>query len=280
MPNKEFLEEYPLYKSFETGIVHDKRYTSDIIDFTKIPKPAIHMYCSTCGSGQTFNMINDYHENESNQGVIVFDKVVRALYLCSACEDNKRFFIIRFLSEKVNDYQYKVIVMKVGQYPAWEIKMNKNLKKTLGEHSGYYNKGLICESQNYGIGAYAYFRRITEDIIDELLESIHGLIDGEEKQEEYKKALENIRQEKRTSEKIDVVKDLLPNSLIIDGINPLKVLHDALSVGLHGKTDEDCMELSVTIRDSLVYLINQILSNKQGKEQYKKSLAKLSKKIK
>ena len=54
MANKEFLEEYPLYKKFIATNFYDWTSLADL------PKPAIHMYCWRCDSDQTFNMANEY----------------------------------------------------------------------------------------------------------------------------------------------------------------------------------------------------------------------------
>lgn len=59
----------------------------------------------------------------------------------------------------------------------------------LGEREETFKKGLTCESQGYGIGAYAYYRRIVEEVIDELLDGIADLMSGEDK-EKYMEALE------------------------------------------------------------------------------------------
>ena len=50
------------------------------------------------------------------------------------------------------------------------------------------SKGLVSESQGYGIGAFAYYRRIVEEIIDEMLKQIGDLISGVDK-ERYAAAL-------------------------------------------------------------------------------------------
>jgi len=46
MPNREFLEEYPLYRKFKMDLPEVE---------TQLEKPAIHMHCPVCGSEQTFN---------------------------------------------------------------------------------------------------------------------------------------------------------------------------------------------------------------------------------
>jgi hypothetical protein len=47
---------------------------------------------------------------------------------------------------------------------------------------------------------------------------------------------------------VESVKRGLPLTLLIEGRNPLTLLHGALSEGLHALTDEECMTLAQSIR--------------------------------
>jgi len=123
----------------------------------------------------------------------------------------------------------------------------------LGKHQALYRKGLISESQGYGIGAFAYYRRILEEIIDGLLEQVEKLLASSEK-ESYLAALENVKKTRIVAEKINLVRDLLPPILCPDGKNPLSLLHGILSEGLHADTDERCLELAVETREILIFL--------------------------
>lgn len=145
--------------------------------------------------------------------------------------------------------------------------MDKNLEKTLGKHARTFRKGLVCESQGYGIGAFAYFRRITEELIDELLDSITDLIDSEFK-EKYTVALAATKKTRVTQEKIELVKDLLPSILRPNGMNPLGVLHSELSEGIHANTDEACLENANHIKSILIFLVNQIIASKEASKQF------------
>jgi hypothetical protein len=165
-------------------------------------------------------------------------------------------------------------IMKVGQFPSWEIAMDKNLVALLGEHSGFYKKGLVCESQGYGIGARAYYRRIVETIIDQLLESVTDLIPETEKPR-YLAALQKTKQTIVAKEKIELVKDLLPEILRPSGQNPLGLLHDFLSGGLHAGSEEECLESAQHIREVLVFLVNQIIRSKSSSKQFTESMKKL-----
>jgi hypothetical protein len=192
-----------------------------------------------------------------------------AIYSCAACH-NSQFFLLKF-DENLS------YVMKVGQYPAWSVSVDKNLSRVLHEHEDNYQKGLISESQGYGIGAYAYYRRIVEDIIDKLLGSIRDMLPEGDK-EAYEKALEETRKSVIAKDKIALVKDLLPVSLRPDNMNPLSILHDNLSAGIHAKTDEECLELAGNIREILVYLvekINEATRSKETSKQFTDSMRKL-----
>jgi hypothetical protein len=256
--NKEFLEEYSLFREF----IYDVPERLFLI-----PKPPINMVCRNCGDLQTFNMVNEYwNSNESFNGSSADQKVI-LLYECQSCREFIRQFDLYISSDL--DFIYKF-----GQYPEWEIKMDKNLKDVLGKHSKTFRKGLVCESQGYGIGAFAYYRRITEEIIDELLDFITDLIE-EENKAKYKEALEKTKQTRVTQEKIDFVKDLLPSILKPNGMNPLGVLHSELSEGLHAETDQACLENANHIKSILTFLINQIIQSKESAKGFTESMKSL-----
>jgi hypothetical protein len=260
MINKEFLEDYSLFRKLKVD-----KGVNDLREWRKIP---VNMYCHVCSSQQTFNMTNEfYHLGNGANNFNAKNRVLDLQYLCDSCKGfNRRFFV------HINDDLDTLY--KVGQYPEWEIKMDRNLEKTLGKHSTNFKKGLVCESQGYGIGAFSYYRRITEDIIDELLDSISDLIEEEHKKE-YEKALEKAKTTRVTQEKIDIVKDLLPTILKPNGMNPLGVLHSELSEGLHAATDESCLENANHIKSILIFLINQIIQSKESAKSFTTSIKSL-----
>jgi len=258
MPDKEFLETYPLYRKFTTEFPNR-------VD--RINKPAIHMSCEVCQSLQTFNMVNTYYENLEYSNVPPENLLVRALYTCSSCSQYQRAFLLKIGPDAKSVY-------KAGQFPAWEIEIDDEMKEILGDFSKYYMKGLICESQGYGIASFAYYRRIVEEIIDQLLSDIADLLGGEEK-EQYLEALERVKKSKVTQDKIEIVKDLIPPILRPGGMNPLSVLHTTLSEGLHQKSDEECLDLAMNLREILLFLVHQISTSKRSSDRFTDSMRKI-----
>ena len=268
--SREFLEQYPLYRKFRP-----QKELPERLD--KVTFPAIHMPCPLCQSEQTFRgescraIIPLYLSKPPSVGTpsIVQSRgsLAYVVYKCAACDIYKRVFFLQF------DLQ-GAWVMKVGQHPPWDISLDQNLEKMLGDRAGYYKKGLICESQSYGIGAFSYYRRIVEEIIDELLGKIADLM-ADEEQERYLEALEKVKRTRVTEEKIELVKHLLPAILRPGGINPLSILHQVLSEGLHQASDERCMELAMTSRETLVFLVNQIVETQAAAAKFTEGMRRL-----
>lgn len=258
MPNKQFLETYPLYRKFQAEV----RPTLDLV-----PSPAINGICEVCKSLQTFCQTNTWHELFQYSNTSANGKVVRAEYLCHSCREFRWTFFLRF-GDSCDS------ITKIGQWPAWSIGVDSGLAKMLGEHASDYQKGLVCESQSYGIGAFAYYRRIVEEIIDRLLDEIGGLI-SEDNKVTYREALAKTKKTIVAQEKIALVKDLLPTILRPDGMNPLTLLHSTLSEGLHGRSDQDCLEDAQSIREMLVFLVNQVLLSKESAKSFTTGMRKL-----
>jgi len=169
-------------------------------------------------------------------------------------------------------------VKKVGQHPAWAIDPPKDLKDALGQYEALYKKGMICESQGYGIGAFAYFRRIVENIIDQMLADIGELLVSEERAK-YEAALEKVKDSKIADEKIVVVKDMLPAVLRPGGANPLGLLHDAMSVALHALDEDECLALAEGVRKSLVMLSKHIALARQDRDEFAASIGSVKNRL-
>lgn len=259
MPDKRFLEEYALYRRFR---VDDMPRTADLL-----PKVALNMVCPKCESHQTFLMTNEFHELLPYTNAPVAGLTMRLVYVCTHCQGFERVFYVK-IDEKRQWF------MKVGQFPSWEIEGEPHVESLLGRHAEYYRKGLVCESQGYGIGAYGYYRRIVDETIDDLLAEISDLMTGDELKR-YAGALQKAKTTIVAQDKIELVKDLLPPILRPDGMNPLSVLHSALSEGLHADSDETCLEHAGVVREVLVFLVNQVAASKAASKSFTDSMRKL-----
>jgi hypothetical protein len=212
-------------------------------------------------------MVNEYYDGFYTKNFPSKNTTLKASYRCVGCERDYRDFFIHISNDLKS-------IKKIGQNPPWGISGDKNIEKILGEHKQHLTRGMICESQGYGIGAFGYYRRITEEIIDTLISEIADIIPASDRAA-FSVAYEKVKMTRQTSEKIALVRDLLPASLKIEGMNPLGILHSSLSEGLHSNSDQQCLEHAEAIRLSLVYLSSQLSETRAQKAEFTTGMRKL-----
>ena len=98
-------------------------------------------------------------------------------------------------------------------------------------------------ARGLGIGAYAYYRRIIENTKFELVDSVLGVARATKAPSEQIKLLEKAQSERQFSKAMEMLGDVdaIPAVLLINGHNPLTLLHDLLSEGIHKLDDKECL---------------------------------------
>jgi len=116
MPSKEFLETFPLFRKFNLAFPPMLR---------DVGFPSIHMYCENEGSDQTFNKIFELQELiRLGPNAFSGGQVIKVSYQCYSCHEFFRHFLIEF--DKEGNW-----IRKVGQFPPWDITINKELENAL-----------------------------------------------------------------------------------------------------------------------------------------------------
>jgi hypothetical protein len=178
-------------------------------------------------------------------------------YLCGLC--NKNYLVI-FYHELEHEQRpgrpsqfgppTKVTVttkvQKIGQYPAQSIDVPKGLEKNLGPNAiSLYKKGLVNRNSGYGLGAVTYIRRVVEDKTDELIEVAAKLAESHNVDAAIVKKIRDAATERTTyDQKLRIAATVLPDALIIDGVNPLAELYGLVSEGVHELTEEQCIAVA------------------------------------
>ncbi len=88
---------------------------------------------------------------------------------------------------------------------------------------------------------------------------------NEEQKEEFKAGLAKEKETKIAEKKIKFVKDLLPPILITEGLYPLQILHEELSTGIQGKTDDECLFSAEILRETMSNFIYLLMVTKNKK---------------
>lgn len=147
---------------------------------------------------------------------------------------------------------------KYGEVPAFGPATPPRLLRLFGTDREIFLKGRRCEAQGLGVGAYAYYRRIVEKHKDSIFEEIIKVCEKIGVTPEITDVLKKAKSENQFSSALEKAKDAIPPALLVNGHNPLTLLHTALSEGLHAKSDADCLELANDIRLVLSELANRL----------------------
>jgi hypothetical protein len=89
--------------------------------------------------------------------------------------------------------------------------------------------------------------------------------------------IEAVKVGHRVEDRIDIASKILPAHLRPGGHNPLDKLYAPLSAGLHGESDEDCLDIFSEARFVLEYLFKNLT---ESNEEARKYVLQLSKPVK
>jgi hypothetical protein len=208
-----------------------------------LARPEITLHCPTCNGDRRFQtQVTEYASSKLNFAF--------ATYSCKNCSQYSKTFALVFKQNQSKAGE----VLKLGEAPPFGPPTPSRVMKLVGEDRELFLKGRRAELHGLGVGAFAYYRRVVEEqkgrIIREVGKVAVKLRPSRETEELFAKAAA----EKQFTTAIDMIKAAIPESLRIDTHNPLSLLHDALSEGLHTHTDEECLELAMSIRVVLTEL--------------------------
>ncbi len=175
----------------------------------------------------------------------------------------KRFALYAVFSDDGGGTLYKY-----GELPPFGIPVpNRVLRLFGGEDAKTFLKGRQCEDLGYGIGAFAYYRRVVENHRNDLFDEIIKVCRTVAAPKELIDQLDAAKGEISFSKSLEKIKTALPQGLLINGHNPLNALHGALSIGIHTETDAECLAAAQAVRLVLSDLVEKIAMLKQDNKQ-------------
>ena len=260
---RELLEHQPLDSQIITTR-EDILYTSSALEVREI-----EVKCEVCECLRP--LLNTHTKNfiyffESD----IQSKAVITTFKCVSCQQFEKTFAL--LVKKVSSTELSVV--KIGEYPKSELPKSKALTKFFRNDREEYNKAVVCMANGYGVAAFAYMRRIVEINIIRLLDQIK---EGVVEDSSIAISINELKITSPMSDRIRIANSALPDYLKPDGFNPLGQIYGLLSDGVHSLSDSECLEMAENIQACLEFLISELATHKQNKEDFKKRLATLKK---
>ena len=247
----EFLAKVPpgAWKDVENVIKQDPRKLVTQIELN-IPDLSHHCEHIKCKGERVFTSVAHTGCTHVGHNVYVLQ------YVCRNCSETIKIIVVKFANILV--FRQSINAIKVGEFPAFGPPIPPRVLSLIGPDRDLFLKGRRSEMQGLGVGAFAYYRQVVEQQKDRLLREIAKVAKKTGADETILLRFERALKETQFSKAIDQIKDAIPQALLIDGHNPLKLLHDALSEGIHSGADEECLELATSIRVILTDLSERI----------------------
>ena len=269
-----FLEEVPpgaerkvsdLYSLVHT---HPPRGLPPLEPVWRLNTPDIRLHCptETCGGVRTFECDDGYEEVRGYNRANVF-----FTYTCCNCKKSIKTYALQIAPKEKGPGS----AVKYGERPAFGSQLPNSLLKMVGDDSDLLLKGRITENQGLGIGAFAYYRRVVENHKNRLLAEIRKAAVRLGADEELLYTIDLAIGETQFSKSLDLVKGAIPDGLKVEGDNPLKLLHGALSKAVHELSDEECLERAHAVRVVLTKLVSNIAHILKDEREVKAAVKKL-----
>ncbi len=257
---KEFLENVPLY------VWREFKKPANLLN---LQISEIDAFCEKCEQSRPFQDLGP------KGGPVVPDRDLQTgtshlEFTCVSCRKSRREYHV----EQIVDGE-TIRLQKYGELPKKRLERNLVLQRFLKDDLENYEKAVICLSHEYGVAAFAYFRRIVENNIDKLLDLVQEDAQSSSANTEANSELVELKKNPPMSKKIEIANRALPEHLNPDGLNPLGRLYQVLSEAVHNFSEEECLNKAKITSECLAYLVSELASRKKHRDQFKSMIGGL-----
>lgn len=237
---------------------------SDPLQAHHISQPIIRFYCDAeCRSVMNFESIR----SDSVKGG--FQRFIT--YTCKHCDQYAVFFALMGACGKDGVGH----IAKIGQYPPFGPSLPAKLQRLIQPDREMFLQGYRAETMNLGVGAFAYYRRVVEKQKDRLFSEMIKVAKGLNYSEDDIATLEKAKGNWSFQQSVANFKDAIPDAFKIHGHNPLTLLHNALSEGVHALSDTECLQRAQDARTVLVALAERLSALSAEQKELNDSVARL-----
>src|SRR6266550_1684115 len=216
-----FLESCgPDSAQYVSGLVH---ITPSGLDAVATPEIDLHCESESCNGVRRFQCSDDKRLSADDVNFVFLT------YSCKNCEEFGKTFA---LAVRRDGHSKSGKVLKLGEAPPYGPPTPSRVMKLVGEDRELFLKGRRSELHGLGIGAFAYYRRVVEEQKGRIIEEIGKVAVKIRPSHATAQLFTKAKAETQFTTAIDMIKDAIPEAILINGHNTLTLLHSALSEGL------------------------------------------------
>ncbi|RYZ78896.1 MAG: hypothetical protein EOP06_28220, partial [Proteobacteria bacterium] len=215
MSLREFLETMP---ASEIRMVKTPGKFSDQKQFVLV-MPEILLFCgSESCKGSRLHQVKVGYEKIQSKGLHF------SPYICKSCGRINKTYALSFGEYSFNEAQDEVNVVKIGEYPSFEHYVPVRTLHLVQPNADLLKKAFKAESLGFGMGALAYYRQILQLQHNHFLEEIKQIAVRSGVSEKIIGAYDEAISEDDLAKSISLLKNAVPQSLLINGYSPLLLL--------------------------------------------------------
>jgi hypothetical protein len=270
IPFSEFLESIPPSTLTDISELTETKYRNPgLPPYYELLTPEIQLHCpdDACNGTRFFRCRTSAPTVKTDSFSFFYIS-----YVCSNCRKTEKTFSLAARRDEDAD---SGACYKFGELPVYGPPTPSRLIKLIGPDRETFLKGRRCENQGLGIGAFVYYRRVVENQKNRIFDEIIKVADKLNVSPDIITALNAAKKETQFSKALASVKNAMPQALLINGHNPLTLLHSALSDGLHDQTDEHCLEIASSVRVVLGELSERLSQALKDEAELNNALSKL-----
>ena len=239
----------------------------------EIRTPALELHCpdDLCNGIRVFRctVVSNGGKNFEPRTVYYF----YVTYRCSNCKKTLKLYSLSVIIDTIGESHGTCY--KFGEYPPYGPPVSPKLIRLIQPDRDIFLQGRRCENQGLGIGAFTYYRRVVENQKNRILEKIVKVSEESGVLQDKINILRAAIEEIQFSTALKMTRDVMPESLLINGQNPILLLHRALSQGVHELSDEQCLELASSVRIVLGKLSEQLSDILKDEAEVKEAISTL-----
>jgi hypothetical protein len=213
--------------------------------------PDVQLHCESCGGSRFFQCDDGTVHVQIDSWKFDF-----LYYSCRNCR--KQFKTYAVAIKQKSERSTSAFAVKLGETPPFGPSTPPRVITLIGPDRELFLKGRRAEIRGLGIGAFSYYRRVVENQKGRIIEQIAKVAQKIGAKPDILAEFKAAASETQFSKAIDQIKHGIPEALLIDGHNPLTLLHSALSDGMHDRTDEECLEVAQHVRIVLTELAERL----------------------
>jgi len=235
-----------------------------------IPEIRLHCPSEPCNGVRFFRCVSQPPQLSSTKFAYAY-----LTYRCWNCQKYEKVFSV---AARTKDGEVNGEALKFGEVPAFGPPTSARLIKLIGPDRETFLKGRRCENQGLGIGAFIYYRRVVEHQKNRILSEIAKVAERVGASQDTLDILKRASDETQFSRALEIAKGAIPESLLINGHNPLGLLHGALSEGVHEMSDEECLEIAGSVRVVLGELAERLAQALKDEAELQQALSAMMRK--